>query len=127
MTDPDVVTLRDYMERLIAHEHAWVEARLSAISEAGEIQREELARRLDHLNNEAQRIAARDASFVSKEAFDGHLKAYDEYKSVTSTALSLREGSDRGGASGRALLFSVLSVVVAGASVVIAIAIALAN
>ena len=138
MTDPDVVSLRAFVETKIEAEHRYMESRLQAIeaviatrleaaNEAAQIQRDELARRLDHLNNEAQRIAQRDISFTSREAFEALVKAFDEYRVETNRALLIREGGEKAGAAARALLFAVVGVVIALVSIIVAVVIAVSR
>ncbi len=145
-TEWTIATLKEHFETLLkgsgSESDAAIElltARFNAAEDALKKQANEYERRLSDLNHEAARIAAANASNVSREVYDSDKKADDEwkrrtelalsnmvpqpefrsYKESTSTALTLQAGKREGvGITGQ----TVLSIMLGLAAVVAIIA-----
>lgn len=121
MTDPDVVRLRDYFERLLHEQERRYELRLDQMDKALTLQAKEYERRLNSLNHEAARILAAAEKSVSLEKFEGFERRYLDYVSATSRALNLKQGSDRGVSTAWAAVVSGFAIVGVVVSVVLAL------
>jgi hypothetical protein len=148
-TEWTIATLKEHFETLLKSAEAKSTADLALLTtrfdsaqEALEKQAEEYERRLSDLNHEAARIAAANASNVSREVYESDKKSDEEwkrrteaaltntvpqtefrsYKESTSTALTLQAGKREGvGITGQTI-FTVVVAVAAVVAIVIGIA-----
>jgi hypothetical protein len=74
MTDQEVISLRVYIETLLAAERERVNTVLKGNSEALRLQHEEYLRRLRDLNGEANRLRTIQETYVPRETYEGYIK-----------------------------------------------------
>jgi hypothetical protein len=117
----------DRLEAEIRHLREMMDLRFDAISKALELQAREYERRLGVLNHENERIVQIQAQGVSNEKFDGHVKAYEEWKRNVDGVLSLAEGAKVGTEKDRARLRQLVVISIGAATLIISAVVALAN
>jgi hypothetical protein len=117
----------DRLEAEIRHLREMMDLRFDAISKALELQAAEYERRLGVLNHENERIGQIQAQGVSNEKFDGHVKAYEEWKRNVDGVLSLAEGAKVGTEKDRARLRQLVVISIGVATLIISAVVALAN
>lgn len=123
MTD---VPMLEFIERIIAEnnkrrdelraaDQAIVQERMASADKALQLQAKEYERRMELLNNEAQRLERAAALTVSRDTWDGFQKEYAALEKRVATELADRSG--RGKAL--PLVISVMGAVIAAAAFVI--------